>query len=30
LNVEMAIIGTGITPNTKFLERHESGIKVDG
>jgi len=26
----MAIIGTGITPNTKFLERHESGIKVDG
>jgi NAD(P)H-nitrite reductase large subunit len=30
LNVEMAIVGTGITPSTKFLERHESGIKVDG
>ena len=30
LNVEMAIVGTGITPSTKFLERLESGIKVDG
>jgi NAD(P)H-nitrite reductase large subunit len=29
LNVDMAIVGTGIIPNTKFLERHDSGIKVD-
>lgn len=29
LNVDMAIVGAGITPSTKFLERHESGIKVD-
>ena len=29
LNVDMAIIGTGIAPNTKFLDRHDSGIKID-
>jgi NAD(P)H-nitrite reductase large subunit len=29
LDVDMAIVGTGITPSTKFLERHDSGIKLD-
>jgi len=29
LDVDMAIVGTGITPNTKFLERNDSGIKID-
>lgn len=29
INVDLVIVGTGISPATKYLERHESGIKVD-
>ena len=29
INVEMVIVGTGIAPETKFLKREETGIKLD-
>jgi NAD(P)H-nitrite reductase large subunit len=29
LDVNMVIVGTGISPSTKFLKNHETGIKTD-
>merc|ERR1719230_885614 len=29
ISVDMVIVGTGIAPATKYLERTESGIKLD-